>query len=643
MAVKAMPSFNVDSLLEDDKKLEELGGYPFRFGYAFDVDYTLADGNRAADGDYAVWSLRFLSKGACSLNFGFSELALSPEAELYVYSADGSMVYGPVTAEQNTTDGWLYTIPVSGEDVIIRLIEPSSAKEQSRLTVSQVIHGYKNVTPSSEDALALACYNDVCSYSAYTDYSDAVCRILLSGSTLCIGALINNTKQDFTPYVLTANHCMQGSSVPINWTFQFKYKSCATSVSFNYADTKATWNRTSGTDFLLVLMRSSLDNQNLTFLGWDRTTAAPSSAATIHHPAGAQMKISFANNPAIVDNYFWRDTFQNGSAERGSSGSPLFNQNNRVIGQLWTGPDIPICPPVPLWFGRFDQSWTGNGTSATRLSNWLDPSSTGAQTLNLMPMFNLSGPSVVPCSGTVTYSIPQTRASGINISWTTGSSGIQIVSGQGTQTITVRAISSSSSSGKITATFTYGGKSFTLSKAVDIGAPNVASVNGPSTAGTGSYVSYTALPKFSSSQGSYQWMVSPSTASYSTYENTCDVTFNSAGTYAVGARTSTSCTSPGSYTMMTVSVGSSYIVSSGVDRQVWVSPSTVGGAAPVVADPNQTVAYSLYSQATGALAASGRLSALGGTLDFSSVPDGIYLLRLDTGNGMFDTHRVLLK
>jgi hypothetical protein len=93
---------------------------------------------------------------------------------------------------------------------------------------------------------------------------------------------------------------------------------------------------------------------------------------------------------------------------------------------------------------------------------------------------------------------------------------------------------------------------------------------------------------------------------------------------------------------MTVSVSSNYIVSSGTNKQVSVSISTLEGA-PVVTDSNQTMVYNFYNQATGALVTSGRISAQGGTLDFSFVPGGIYLLSLDAGNGTFDTHRVLLK
>jgi hypothetical protein len=122
----------------------------------------------------------------------------------------------------------------------------------------------------------------------------------------------------------------------------------------------------------------------------------------------------------------------------------------------------------------------------------------------------------------------------------------------------------------------------------------------------------------------------------------CDITFTASGTFGVGVRSTSACTSPGSYTMMTVSVGSRYIASSGLNKQVSVAISTLKGA-PVVTDPNQTIAYDLYNQATGAPVTSGRISAQGGTLDFSFVSEGIYLLRLDAGNGTFDTHRVLLK
>ena len=68
--------------------------------------------------------------------------------------------------------------------------------------------------------------------------------------------------------------------------------------------------------------------------------------------------------------------------EGGSSGSPLFDQNHRITGQLHGGPSV--CGGAQLWdyYGSFDVSWTGGGTNATRLSNWLDPTGTNALTTN---------------------------------------------------------------------------------------------------------------------------------------------------------------------------------------------------------------------------------------------------------------------
>ena len=69
-----------------------------------------------------------------------------------------------------------------------------------------------------------------------------------------------------------------------------------------------------------------------------------------------------------------------GTTEGGSSGSPLFDRNKRVIGQLHGG--FGQCTNVNDWYGRLSTSWRGGGTSASRLADFLDPLSTGAMTLD---------------------------------------------------------------------------------------------------------------------------------------------------------------------------------------------------------------------------------------------------------------------
>jgi hypothetical protein len=87
-----------------------------------------------------------------------------------------------------------------------------------------------------------------------------------------------------------------------------------------------------------------------------------------------------------------------------------------------------------------------------------------------------------------------------------------------------------------------------------------------------------------------------------------------------------------------VSVSTNYIVSSGTGKQVTVTLPN-----GVTASTGPTIAWSLYNQTTGALAANGRIAAQGGTLDFANLQSGIYVLSLDTESAAPDTHKIILK
>ncbi|MDR3287565.1 MAG: serine protease, partial [Prevotellaceae bacterium] len=476
---KKMQSFDVAKLLKEDKQNEDLSDIPFRFGYTFDVNYTLNDGVWERHRGNNVWSLKIKSEGAYSLNFIFEELYLTEDEQLFIFNSSGTMVYGPVTKEQNIQkDETFLTDVIIGDEVIIQLVgtKVSEYKEKSFLRISKVVHGYKNIFASITEnnivqslGQSAICNNDMACYPNWELESNAVALVLLSnGTEACSGSLLNNTSQNYKPYFLSAFHCIDADQNGVistteknnaqNWMFRFKYKkstcngSTVTSyVTYNQATFRAAW---LNTDFLLMeLSNFNASTANVTYLGWDRTGNNPSSGTCIHHPRGDAMKISFDNNTITSNtspipwdpvgtiispvNTHWVVEFDNGVVEHGSSGAPLFDQNKRVVGQLHGNHNynqyISYCNQPQAEYGKFNASWVGGGSDATGLCKWLDLTNSGTEVLDAL--IYITGNDNPYSFQQVTYTIPN-LPTGTNVTWS-GSSNVNIISGQGTNQVTI--------------------------------------------------------------------------------------------------------------------------------------------------------------------------------------------------------------
>lgn len=159
---------------------------------------------------------------------------------------------------------------------------------------------------------------------------------------------------------------------------------------------------------------------------------------------------------------------------------------------------------------------------------------------------------------------------------------------------------------------------------------------------------FVATPLYANDVCEYKWIISPSSGvSQSPSRNTNYITFSVRGTYSVACRAYTAqCGSPGSAASMTVSVQSSYMVYSNgsskivdiaenqLEEESFMSPNAV---------LSNKVSYQLYNQATGLLVAEGKMERRGGTLDFSQVNSGIYILRIQVSDTIFEVHRVVFK
>ena len=100
---------------------------------------------------------------------------------------------------------------------------------------------------------------------------------------------------------------------------------------------------------------------------------------------GDVKKICRDDDPPIVARFGGADVWEvtdwdQGVTEPASSGSPLFNQNQLIVGQLYGGGAACIGTTDNGRddnYGRFDVSWDGTAPNR-RLRDWLDPSGTNA-------------------------------------------------------------------------------------------------------------------------------------------------------------------------------------------------------------------------------------------------------------------------
>lgn len=646
--VKKMAAFDASALLLEDSiiQADHNGDVPFRFGKDFSVNYSLNNGVWDYMGEDRVWSLSFRSDGAYSLNFIFDDFYLPQGAELYIVNEDRTMRYGPVTAAQNPENGRFLTDLVAGDNVTLYLYEPGDKIGQSTLTVSKVVHAYRDLYASA--STQLGCYNNVSCYPDYDLESKAVAVILLSnGNSLCSGSLIMTANKSFDPYFLTAFHCLDtnpydGSlssgekSAVNNWMFKFNYKqTCSgnTTVAQTY-NGSSLMAALFDSDFALLKMNKN-PSDDVAWLGWDRRNTAATSGALIHHPAGDYMKISFENDPVSLygqicpwsngyvtlyssPNTHWEVDLDNGAMERGSSGSPFLNQEKRVIGQLHGG-DI-FCPPnAKSYMGAFHYSWDHSSSPSEQLKCWLDPTNTGAETTNTYLRPSIQGDKIL--CGAKTYTLYNAPLE--TITWSvTGD--LAIVSGQGSNQVTLKvALVDWSGRGVITATAASG-----LSVSYDVYAtsPTVERIAGPQQVNLNQNNTYTAEPFVTDIYYSldFEWSVTPSAEvmPVSSDPRSCNIRFTSPGTYTIQCRSKTSCGyQPGGATTLTVTTSGARYAISQKERQLTITPFDD------LQQRQSAPTYAIYELTSGKLEKTGTVYSTT-TVDLSNSKAGFYLVKI---------------
>ena len=427
-----LPQIDIKKIKTEDDINDKLREKPYRVGISHKVNYGMENSGTwtdLANGD-RIWRILFSSKDAVHLSVVFDKFFLPRGGKIYLYNDNRTDLLGAYTETQNNEKQVLGTWFVNGDKLWIEYYEPKKVKGLGILNLSSVIHGYrmghsyqKGYLSDFEKSLNDSgdCNHDVdcpigADFEAQKDLlKKSVAFLNMGDGFICSGALVNNTAEDKTPYFLSANHCYErtvGTADASLFSMRFNWISpnpvCAATTAStdaidNFTISGSTFRaRNADSDVLLVEINNPIPGSwDVTYAGWDKTDTNPSFEVGIHHPSGDIMKVSRDDDGATKTTSdgtdVWLiggtsagsgDGWEIGVTEGGSSGSPLFDQNGKIIGQLFGGQatcdgtndndDFDV-------YGRFATSWDSGTTAATRLSDWLDPLGTNQGTLESNP------------------------------------------------------------------------------------------------------------------------------------------------------------------------------------------------------------------------------------------------------------------
>ena len=409
--VLTIQALDRNALLSEDAARESQPGVAPRFAVPQPVSITTDRFGRwesTPDGLH-VWRYRIAAERALSINLGFSQFRLPRSAKLYLFGENGKYQIRPFTAADNKPHGELWTPIVRGDSLVLELVVAESERERVELEVASVNYGYRGFFEPAGPRSGACNVDVVCPEGDdWPSQISSVAVISTGGGTFCSGFMVNNVRSDGTPYFMTADHCGIGpgnaASLVTYWNYQ--NSTCRTPGSgasggpgdgtLDQFNTGSTFRAArSASDFVLVEMDNPPDPAwNVGFAGWDARDVITDSAIAIHHPNTDEKRISFEFEPTSITSYLSNISDPNathirvedwdvGTTEGGSSGSPLFSPEGRVIGQLHGG--FAACGNDDAdWYGRMAVSWDTGTTSASRLRDWLDPDNTGTLVIDAL-------------------------------------------------------------------------------------------------------------------------------------------------------------------------------------------------------------------------------------------------------------------
>ncbi len=318
-----------------------------------------------------VAQIQLTSQGAQAIRLGIKVDRLDDGVEMRFWGSENNLqAVGPITwSDIRTQDGIYWTPTTFGENVALEIrlpvgADPNGIKGEivqlSHLVANPAVASRKSFlfTPSPQPESSCQ-RNVVCSNDAkMQQQAHAVAQMLFmdSGSAyVCTGTLLNNARQDRTPFLYTAAHCIQNQRVAntLNTWWFYEAASCGGTATLlldpNLPNGAQLLYSDTSRDATLLMLYDQAPN-GVTFSGWD---AAPlqigDEVVGLHHPGANPTKYatgtvrdnfhSFNGNNGLSYSNFLEVVWNAGLTEEGSSGSGLFTAGTYILkGSLFGGP-----------------------------------------------------------------------------------------------------------------------------------------------------------------------------------------------------------------------------------------------------------------------------------------------------------------
>lgn len=445
-----MPAFDQDSaLIAMEQASDLLRTYVFAHTLPAEVDIIRQGDLQVWSDGTQVWRYRVRSAGAKSLGLFFDTFELPEGAYLYIYGTlDNKNCIGGFGAENNNDLKNLPVQPIFADDIIIELQAPKGSATP-RLSLAEVHHGVRSlrVTPKLGNPNELLCTPELACYPEYAEIGKSVVLILVDGRSLGTGVLVNNTNGDGRPLILTAAHVISWNfkkedvvafSGRFLYIFGYQTPMCNGSIQPNFSHSLAGSTLLSYhpyTDTGLIELHQPLPiHYPAYYAGWNAQPNLQETYFNIHHPFGYTKRVNLlldqltygsfpgSINPVTGKPYPFGHNqhlivkhWTIGTTAAGSSGSPLFDGTQRVIGLL-TGGQSTCGSKSSDQFSSLERVWASKDFEARRLVEALDPAGKGGtRTASGRSIGNssdqaparLTNMSIPPSTKPVTELIPQ--------------------------------------------------------------------------------------------------------------------------------------------------------------------------------------------------------------------------------------------